>query len=129
MNGDGLDDVVVKGSFPDDPAERPGTAYVIYGRTSSVSATVPIEGFTEESGFRIEGEGIPSFYLDSADVNGDDRTDLLIRPRFGTFLIDPEDPPMPRKVCLMCHDLSSFWGVRKVGTWLISISWTEATAS
>ena len=95
VNGDGLDDVVITASYPYVADDRPGAAYIIYGRTTATSATLPLEGLTADSGYRIEGQGLLRFEVATADINGDARSDLLFTARKVTYDFDPEDPLTP----------------------------------
>lgn len=79
LNGDGLGDVLVGATFADNNA-RPssGSAYVVYGSSSSASVDLAALG---DRGFRIDGAAAgdgAGAAVAARDMNGDGRVDILV---------------------------------------------------
>ena len=81
VNGDGLDDVIVgAGLAGNNSRAASGSAYVIYGR--STSATINLGTLTTAQGFRIDGAVAGDHAGDgvsgAGDVNGDGFADVIV---------------------------------------------------
>jgi hypothetical protein len=84
FNGDGLDDMVVSTSFGD-------TAYVIFGTSSGLGATLAAGDLNGSNGFTITTPDLDFTHLASAgDVNGDGFDDII----FGTTQLASYTPQL-----------------------------------
>ncbi len=83
INGDGFDDLIVgaPGADPNGNA-RAGSAYLVFGKSTSFAPTLALSGLSGNDGFRLDG----AVAFDSAgysvgaagDVNGDGVDDLIV---------------------------------------------------
>jgi len=82
VNGDGLDDVIIGASYASVYTNRPGAAYVVFGRSSAFSSTLEVSGLNGANGFRVTGVADTDYagrsVSTAGDVNGDGLPDLLI---------------------------------------------------
>ncbi len=89
VNGDGLDDLLISADNADPNGNRSGETYVVFGRTSAMSASINLSALSGSDGFVINGINSADrsgLSVSSAgDVNGDGYDDMII----GAFLADP----------------------------------------
>jgi len=89
INGDGLGDIIVAAPFTGqsepDPTTgdvtTPGAAYVVFGKTGGVGATMTVDSLDGSNGFRLSGAGndqVGSSYGNLGDFNGDGFDDIII---------------------------------------------------
>ena len=82
VNGDGIDDLIVGAYRNNNAGSDDGTAYVVFGTTSSVTAVNLDDVALGTGGFKIIGQG-PGEYAGrsvsaAGDVNGDGLDDLIV---------------------------------------------------
>ncbi len=82
VNGDGYDDVIVGAPGADPNGPWSGTAYVVFGRASGISASLDLASLNGSNGFRLDGlseSNQAGFAVASAgDLNGDGFADLIV---------------------------------------------------
>ncbi len=87
VNGDGLDDLIVGGSYAGNGEEHAGAAYVIYGQAGTSHGRLDLSTLSASQGFVIRGDAagdFAGFSVSSAgDVNGDSFDDLIIGAPYG----------------------------------------------
>jgi hypothetical protein len=86
VNGDGFDDVIL--GAPDNRGvfDRPGGAYVIFGRNESFPADLEVSALDGTNGFHLlggQGDHAGKSVSAAGDVNGDGFADLVIGAPFG----------------------------------------------
>lgn len=92
VNGDGLDDILVGAPGADNMGRDSGSAYVVYGRTSTHPVALALfdRGLQEDAGYRVDGQGSIDLFGESVgaagDVNGDGIPDSLISASFGGYV-------------------------------------------
>ncbi len=91
LNGDGLDDVIVYAPGAEPDGRPVGSAYVIFGRDTSISPFPPVLDLAESldpgEGFRIDGVGRRArahAVASVGDVNGDGFDDLVFGDQWAT---------------------------------------------
>lgn len=82
INGDGIDDLIIGAPFSDVSGQNSGSTYVVFGRSTPWTSTIPLSGIDGDNGFRIDGAA-PRDYSGwsvsaAGDVNGDGIDDLII---------------------------------------------------
>lgn len=86
MNGDTLGEAVVGTDFADNEGGSSGSAWVVFGRSSTTDVDLAAGGF---GGFRVDGEKASDQAARSlgapGDVNGDGKADLIV----GALFADP----------------------------------------
>ncbi|MEO1999317.1 MAG: integrin alpha, partial [Planctomycetaceae bacterium] len=95
VNGDGFDDLIIGTPHAGPGGNGAGETYVVFGKSSSFTATVDLSTLNGTNGFRLDGidaEDRSGYSVSSAgDVNGDGFDDMIIGAQ-GYF--DPF-PPNP----------------------------------
>lgn len=101
VNGDGLDDIVVGGQFPNGRSPR-GLAYVVFGKVDETNVELSeFEAGTQGSlGYPIlgPGGGLVGNYLGGAgDVNADGRDDIILGAPFAgsAYVVFGKDDDAP----------------------------------
>jgi hypothetical protein len=81
FNGDGIADLII-GAIGPEAGSRNGAAYVIFGKASGFSASIPLATLDAATGFKIAGEAFNDIAGDSVsaagDVNKDGFADVII---------------------------------------------------
>lgn len=82
INNDGFDDLLIGAPISDVPIQDTGYTYVVFGKSTGISATMNLSSLDGSNGFRMsvaEGDVLLGWSLDRAgDVNGDDIDDFII---------------------------------------------------
>jgi len=88
VNGDGIDDLVIGATNADSNGQSTGTAYVVFGKTTSFDAEVALSGLNGSDGFRLDGAAAGDYTGNSVssagDVNGDGIDDLIVGAQFAS---------------------------------------------
>ncbi|MGD9583488.1 MAG: integrin alpha [Lysobacterales bacterium] len=90
INGDGISDLIV-GAYGADPNgnNNAGSSYVVFGKTTAFSASLPLASLDGTDGFRLDGAAASDYsgrsVAAAGDINGDGLGDLII----GASAADP----------------------------------------
>ena len=78
VNGDGFDDIIIGAHF----GGLAGESYVVFGKSSSFSASLDLTSLNGTNGFRIDGVDVGDYsgvsVSSAGDVNGDGYDDIII---------------------------------------------------
>jgi hypothetical protein len=82
VNGDGLDDLIVGAPFANTNGLYSGAAYVVFGRSTPMGATLSLSALNGSNGFRIDGgaagETAGLSVSAAGDINGDGYDDVIV---------------------------------------------------
>ncbi len=82
INGDGIDDLIIRASDADPNGSNSGQSYVVFGSSSGFSSTLNLSTLDGSNGFAINGINAGDFSGNSVssagDINGDGIDDLII---------------------------------------------------
>jgi hypothetical protein len=82
INGDGIDDLIIGAPFTDFNADNAGSAFVVFGRTTSFDGVTELSDLNGTTGFRLNGvaaDDLTGVSVDGAgDVNNDGVDDVVI---------------------------------------------------
>jgi len=82
INGDGIDDLIVGAYYAAHGGSYSGSSYVLFGSTSTFSATLGLSTLNGTNGFRLDGVGERDYSGKSVsgagDINGDGIDDIII---------------------------------------------------
>jgi Ca2+-binding RTX toxin-like protein len=89
INGDGIDDLIIGASSADPNGQNyAGSSYVVFGRSSGLSASLDLSSLDGSNGFVINGINSRDFLGGSVssagDINGDGIDDLIIGARYAS---------------------------------------------
>jgi hypothetical protein len=89
VNGDGIGDIVIGAGNADNNGGESGSAYVIFGKTTSFSSVLNLASLTGTNGFRIDGNSVTDRAGHSVsaagDINGDGFGDVLVGAAYAGF--------------------------------------------
>ena len=84
INGDGFDDIVVGEEYGQGGAEYAGgRAYVVFGRSESITDPIDLSILSSTDGFRIDGDYVGRAVDSLGDINGDGFADLIATAYYG----------------------------------------------
>lgn len=82
FNGDGIGDLIVGASGADPNDSYSGSSYIVFGKTTQFTATLPLAALNGSDGFRLDGSAAHDLSGRSVsaagDINGDGYDDVII---------------------------------------------------
>jgi hypothetical protein len=82
VNADGIDDLIIGAPRAAPNGAFSGSSYVLFGRSTSFAASIPLSTLDGNTGFRLDGVAMDDrsgrAVSDAGDVNGDGIDDLII---------------------------------------------------